>query len=120
MSGDATRLQTIARYATWFCVGLIIILSLLPGSARPHTGFAGKIEHMIAYAGTGATAMAGYRLRQQRLMFWASVVSLSFLLEFLQQYVPGRGANILDAIASSSGLSVGMVLVGVFIALIGW
>ena len=35
-------------------------------------------------------------------------------------YQVGRGANILDAIASSSGLSVGMVLVGVFIALIGW
>ena len=104
------RLQPIARYATWFCVGIIIILSLLPGSARPHTGLAGKIEHMIAYAGTGAIAMAGYRLRQQRLMFWASVVSLSFLLEFLQQYVPGRGADILDAIASSAGLSLGMLL----------
>jgi len=118
MSGDATRLQTIARYATWFCVGLIIILSLLPGSARPHTGFAGKIEHVIAYAGTGAISMVGYRLRRQRLMFWASVVSLSFLLEFLQQYVPGRGAAILDAIVSSSGLSLGMLLSGAFLALI--
>ena len=120
MSSDAIRFERIARYATWLCVGIIIVLSLLPGSARPHTGFVGKIEHMIAYAGTGAIAMIGYRLRQQRLTFWASIVSLSFLLEFLQQYVPGRGANILDAIASSSGLSVGMVLVGVFIALIGW
>ena len=119
MSGDVTRLQTIARYATWFCVGIIIILSLLPGSARPHTGFAGKIEHMIAYAGTGSIAMAGYRLRQQRLMFWASVVSLSFLLEFLQQYVAGRGADILDAIVSSAGLSLGMLLSGAFLALIG-
>ena len=119
MSSDAIRFERIARCATWFCVGLIIVLSLLPGSARPHTGFAGKIEHMIAYAGTGAIAMIGYRLRQQRLVFWASVVSLSFLLEFLHQYVPGRGADILDAIASSTGLSLGMLLGGVVIALIG-
>jgi VanZ family protein len=119
MSSDAIRFQRIACYATWFCVGIIIILSLLPGSARPHTGFAGKIEHMIAYAGTGAIAMIGYRLRQQRLMFWASVAGLSFLLEFLQQYVPGRGAAVLDAVASSTGLTVGMLLGGLFFALIG-
>lgn len=119
MHGYALRCQPIARYATWFCLGLIIILSLLPGSARPHTGLAGKIEHMIAYAGTGVIAMAAYHLRRQRLMFWASVVSLSFLLEFLQQYVPGRGADVLDAVASSTGLTAGMLLGGVFFALIG-
>ena len=119
MFSDAIRFQRIARYATWLCVGIIIILSLLPGSARPHTGFAGKIEHMIAYAGTGSITMIGDRLRQQRLMFWASVVSLSFLLEFLQQYVPARGADVLDAIASSTGLTAGMLLGGIFFVLIG-
>lgn len=46
-------------------------------------------------------------------------MSLSFLLEFLQQYVPGRGADILDAIVSSAGLSLGMLLSGAFLALIG-
>lgn len=102
--------QRIARYITWVCVAIIIVLSLLPGDERPHTGLSGKLEHIIAYAGTGVFAAIGYQLIRQRLVFWSALVTLSLLLELLQQYVPGRGPSIFDAVASSSGLTIGLVI----------
>jgi hypothetical protein len=47
----------MGRVATWLCVALLIVLSLVPGPDRPHTGIAGQSEHFIAYAGTGMIAM---------------------------------------------------------------
>jgi VanZ family protein len=91
-------------------VGLIIVLSLVPGSERPHTGVSGKGEHMMAYAGTGALAAMGYYYARQRLAFWIAVATLSFMLEYLQNYIPGRSPHILDALAGWFGLSVGMAL----------
>lgn len=102
--------QRITRYVTWICVVIITVLSLLPGNERPHTGLSGKLEHIIAYTGTGIFAAVGYQLIRQRLVFWMAMVTLSFLLELLQQYVPGRGPSIYDAVASSSGLTIGLLI----------
>lgn len=105
-----SRIQSLSRRTTWACILIIIILSLLPGSERPHTGFAGKWEHVMAYFGAGVIATIGYHLRYQRLIFGALVAILSFILEFLQQFVPDRGPTPLDAIASSSGLILGLLV----------
>jgi hypothetical protein len=102
--------QRTAQYVTWICIAIIIILSLLPGGERPHTGLSGKLEHIIAYAGTGVFAAIGYQLARQRLAFWLAMVILSFMLELLQQYVPGRGPSIYDALSSSSGLTIGLLI----------
>jgi VanZ family protein len=116
MTIDGRRLQFWVRSAAWFCVGIIVVLSLVPGAGRPHTVFPGKIEHMIAYAGTGLFAIAGYRLRKSRLIFWFAVATLSFVLEYLQNFSPGRSPNVLDAVASSLGLTAGMTLGVILIA----
>jgi hypothetical protein len=38
----------------WVCVGLLSLLSLLPGQDMVRTGFPGPLEHFAAYAGSGA------------------------------------------------------------------
>jgi hypothetical protein len=43
---------TIARVAGFFGVLAIIVLSLVPGTYRPHTGLPGVAEHFIAYCST--------------------------------------------------------------------
>lgn len=98
---------------------LIVVLSLLPGDERPHTGLPGKVEHMIAYAGAGLFAVLGYRLRWQRSVFWIALAALSFLLEYLQHLTPGRSPSVLDAVASSFGLTAGMTLGVILIAQLG-
>ena len=45
-------LTTIA----WVGYFAIVIVSLVPGSARPHIpGFPGELEHFLAYGATGST-----------------------------------------------------------------
>lgn len=67
------RKRRFIRYALWSCVAAIIVLSLVPGNARPHTGAPGKIAHFIAYLGTGLFIAAHYRAprRWQRVFQWA-------------------------------------------------
>ena len=48
------------RALTWFCVVLLAVLSLLPAQDMVRTGFPGRVEHIAAYAGSAAIAMAGY------------------------------------------------------------
>lgn len=49
------RLSTIAGYAGY---AMIIVLSLLPAQARPHTGVGGEYEHWVAYALVGGAFAA--------------------------------------------------------------
>lgn len=102
--------QDCLKFALWACLIAIVVLSLLPGAARPHTGAPGKIEHFIAYLGTGVFIAGRYGSLRMRLAFWAATATLSFVLEFFQRFVPGRAPDLLDALASSSGLTLGVLL----------
>lgn len=102
--------QQSYRYALWSCLLVIVFLSLLPGEIRPQTGAPGELEHFIAYLGAGLFIAARYRSPRLRLIFWAATATLSCILEFLQQFVPGRVPDPYDALASSSGLTLGILI----------
>jgi VanZ family protein len=104
-----SKRQRSYRYALWSCLIVIVILSLLPGEIRPQTGAPGELEHFIAYLGAGLFIAARYRLPRLRLISWAATATLSCILEFLQQFVPGRVPDPYDALASSSGLTLGIL-----------
>ncbi len=103
------------RLALWSCLVAIIVLSMVPGEARPHTGAPGEFEHLMAYTGTGLFIAARYRSLRPRLILWTVTATLSFVLEFVQMCVPAREPDIFDALASSSGLTLGVVLGGLMI-----
>ena len=46
-------LQSAAMVMGWIGVVAIAVLSLVPGSLRPHTGLPGQMEHALAYGLTG-------------------------------------------------------------------
>jgi hypothetical protein len=96
--------DSVGRIATWFCVALLIVLSLMPGAARPHTSLAGQWEHLIAYAGAGIIATLSYR-RPMWVVIGLGVLGCS--LELLQNLVPGRSPAVLDAIFSTAGGGAG-------------
>lgn len=54
----------------------------------------------MAYAGTGLIAMLAYR---RALWTIAGLCLLSSVLELLQNFVPGRGPAVMDAIFSTAG-----------------
>jgi hypothetical protein len=106
----AEQIGRISAVASWLGVLVIAILSLVPGNLRPHTVLPGPLEHTLAYALTGAALAFGYRGMDFRLLCLVGLSAGSVVLEILQAFVPGRSPSALDAVASSSGAALGMLL----------
>ena len=63
---------TIARAAGFFGVLAIIVLSLVPGTYRPHTGLPGVAEHFIAYCSTAFAFALGFGRTHPELLSLSS------------------------------------------------
>lgn len=99
-------LLVAAAAVSW---GLLTVLSLLPGSDRPHTGFSGNLEHAVAYAlSAGATRLClfGVPSRMQLLGFALA----SALFEIAQIWIPGRSAGFDNWAASTAGALAGILV----------
>jgi VanZ family protein len=103
----------IVRAAGLIGVLAIIVLSLVPGADRPHTGLPGKVEHFIAYCSTASALAFGFRTRAAWIAIAVGLTLLATSMELLQLWVPGRHSAIGDAIVSSFGALMGVVLGGV-------
>jgi hypothetical protein len=103
-------LMHAARIAGVAGIAAITVLSLLPGSERPHTSLSGQAEHFIAYACTGFALGLGYLGLRERLIFWVTLATASGVFEILQRWIPGRSCEIVDAVVSTLGLSTGLIL----------
>jgi VanZ family protein len=95
-----------------FCVGLIVFLSLIPGSWQERTPLPGPVEHFIAYAGTATILLLAARRRPRTeyyLLVLALLSAFSGLMEELQHFSPGRDPQIIGFVASSLGALAGTV-----------
>ena len=99
------------RVLTWFCVVLLAVLSLLPAQDMVRTGFPGRVEHVVAYAGSAAIAMAGYGARRGAAQIVASFWVYAGILEYLQHFSPGRHPTIGDFTASALGALCGGLVI---------
>ena len=106
-----------ARVVGLFCILAIIVLSLVQGVDRPHTGQPGKVEHFIAYCSTGTVFALGFWSIGSRVVIALSLTLLAGSMEILQMWVPGRHPAIADALASSMGGLLGISLGGLLLAL---
>jgi len=107
----AGLLRTSLRFLTGVCVGLLGLLSLLPGQDMVRTGFPGPLEHFAAYAGSGAIALAGYGLNRGAVRVIGSLWVYAGILEYLQQFSPGQNPALVDFAASAFGALCGGVAV---------
>jgi VanZ family protein len=100
---------TLLRLLTWACVIILAIMSLTPGEKidAVRTNLPGQVEHIIAYAGATAIAMAGYGLDRHpaRIIGWFWLYA--GVLEFLQNFSPGRDPKLVDFAASAVGALCG-------------
>jgi VanZ family protein len=94
-----------------FCVVLIVLLSLIPGSWQARTPLPGPVEHFIAYAGTAAVAVLAFRRVHWRtwLLLVVALSAFSALMEELQHFSPGRDPQVIGFVASSLGALAGAV-----------
>ena len=112
-----TFLIIIARAAGLCGVLGIIILSLVPGVDRPHTGLPGEVEHFIAYGLTASALALGFRPLAFRVVLAIGLSLLAGSMEIFQSWVPGRHPAITDAIVSSSGGLLGLAIGGLLFEL---
>lgn len=110
-SDESAKLATvriILRLSGWAMVALIGILSLVPGTLRPHTGLPNQWEHFGAYFVTASTLA----LSSSRDLAAAQRVGLGLgiyagLLEIAQLWVPGRSSSLIDFAAGFLGSVTG-------------
>src|SRR5215469_14871151 len=96
------------RLLTWVCVILLAVLSLLPLEEieAVRTSLPGQVEHIIAYAGSTAVAMAGYGLNRGAAWIIGCFWLYAATLEYLQNFSPGRNPALVDFAASAFGALV--------------
>lgn len=98
------------RVAAWGCVVLLAMLSLLPGQEMVRTGFGGRYEHLVAYAGTAFFVGLAYGRAAGLVKSGAGLVAYAGALEMAQTLAPGRHAAIGDFLAGAAGVLVGLAL----------
>jgi VanZ family protein len=102
------------RYATWFCIILLAVLSLLPTEEMVRTGLPGRLEHFIAYAGSATVTTGGYGDRYSITRVIGFYWVYAGILEYLQQFSPGRHSSIWDFSASALVAFCGALAVALF------
>jgi len=112
-----TFLQKIAQVAGWLAVVVIAILSLVPGSLRPHISappilehVVAYLEHVVAYLVTAGLLTFGYGKQYHPLVVALCLSIYSAALEIAQIVIPGRHAGFFDFAASATGAVIGSAL----------
>jgi hypothetical protein len=106
-------LGCLFRAVGWACVVAIIVLSVVPGNERPHTGVPGQIEHVLAYCGAATLLGLGYPTAMARFRMVAMLALLAAVLEVIQLWIPGRYSQFIGFVAGSAGACLGMLAVAV-------
>ena len=106
-----TKVVVLARMAAWPAVVVIIVLSVVPGSLRPHVLGNDRAEHFIAYLIAGSLFAVGYVRPLQLISSGVMLTICAGALEFVQLLIPGRLASPRDFIASTIGVWIGFLAV---------
>jgi VanZ family protein len=98
-------MQIIYRLAAWLIAFTIIVLSLVPPSARPVTDVSHGLEHLAIFLVCGLAFGAGYPDRALRLI--VGLIGFSAVVEIVQIWVPGRHARLSDFFVDAAAVSIG-------------
>ena len=107
----AAKLIRLIRAHAWLAALAIVVLSVVPGTMRPHVMGNDYCEHFAAYFITGSLLAIGYP-RPTQLM--ASGIALALCaggLELVQVWIPGRTASVADFAIGTLGACLGLVAI---------
>lgn len=100
-----------ARVGFWCGVGIITVVSVLPGETVPQVGLWDKLQHAISYAAIAALGGAGFGAARARLFIALGLITLGAVLEVAQIYVPGRSGEFGDGVANAIGVVAGLAVI---------
>ena len=97
------RVAAVCSWAT------LAVLSLVPGSARPHTGASGNTEHLMAYILAALVTRIAFGHVQTRWQL-AGFSAAAAAFEVCQIWIPGRSAGVENWAASTGGALIGLLV----------
>jgi VanZ family protein len=106
-----TKLVRLARMGAGLTALTIVVLSVVPGTMRPHLLGNDYFEHFIAYFVTGSLFAIGYPRPIQWLSSGVLLAICAGLLEFVQLWIPGRTASVGGFVTAAVGAWVALVIV---------
>jgi VanZ family protein len=106
-----TKLVRLARMGAGLTALTIVVLSVVPGTMRPHLLGNDYFEHFIAYFVTGSLFAIGYPRPIQWLSSGVLLAICAGLLEFVQLWIPGRTASVGGFVTAAVGGWVALVIV---------
>ena len=106
-----TKVASLTRMAAWVTIFTIIVLSVVPGSMRPHIFGNDSAEHLAAYFIAGALFASGYPRPMQLLFSGVLLAICAGSLEFVQLWIPARTASTGEFALSAIGASVGLLII---------
>ena len=90
---------------------LILVLSLLPKDLMiSELPLSDKIAHFLAYGAVSWLGAMAASTSRRRLYLALAMLGLGVLLELAQTWVPGRTPEMLDGLANTLGVMVGVGL----------
>lgn len=102
-------MQGIVRTLLLTWVLGIVVVSLAP-SGGVSVWNLDKVGHFLAYAGLSTLVCLGFDSLSSRLALSVGAVVLGVLLEFAQQFVPGRDMSTLDGLVNTLGVIAGLLV----------
>jgi VanZ family protein len=94
------------RLVFGIAVAAVVILSLLPGEYLPQVRISDKLEHVIAYGCLMFAGALAFPSMRATLRLAVLLPLLGIALEFGQMLVPGRTAEVGDAVADTVGVVI--------------
>lgn len=100
----------LVQLGAWATLPVLALLSLLPKEEMVRTGADGRIEHVVAYAGTMALFALSHGARFGLARLAAALIAYAGLLELGQSFAPGRSPALADFAAGTSGTVIAALL----------
>ena len=100
--------RAIPQIGAWILLGLIVVFTLSPPGLRPVSGAPVDLERVAAYALLGGLFSWSYP--RQRAPFLVFLVVMAGLLEYLQNFVPGRHGRMEDLLVKAGAVGMGFAL----------
>jgi VanZ family protein len=97
------------RLLAFVALGGLAVASLMPGDAGlPRTRLPGPVEHFLAYCAVAAIIGTAFRNLVSLRTLLVAMIVYAGVLEFAQQWAPGREASVIDFLASTAGTVAGL------------
>jgi VanZ family protein len=107
----AAKLTTLIRAHAWLAVLIIVVLSVVPGTMRPHIMGNDYREHFAAYIITGSLLAIGYPRPTQLLASGVALALCAGGLELVQVWIPGRTASASEFAIGTLSACLGLVAI---------